>query len=1048
MDINEKRIEKICALSDTRRTKEAAVKNKLVQVEGQIKTCDSEVEAEAKTLERLIATGQGEDLDAEKDRGEIIPFLRRNGYTGEEVEFRRKLSKFRNLEIPLKLGDMFDAVKQVDKDIQLVEEAKRGLESKRAELSEQLEKNELNERLVKEKAETVENAISEKSLQLKKLEKDLSLSKSIKLKQKLEKLFQNKKALLDELSDIKESEAEVARERVLRETLSQLTSKFGNDQVFGRVVDLVAPADPRLGPAVETAAGKYLDAVLVRNVKAARDAVNWLKSEKRPSLSFIPVEDVVVPPRLSPSEDYVLSSDCVTIKSYCSDSEQLIKRGISFVFGETVVCESLADARKVAFSSNLFASVVTVGGERISGNGNITVGGATGGNSGSSRFKQKNVHEISAKLDQFDKEIVAVTEDLRREELASEKVVGEIRKIELELSSAKSLLESLKLEFVRLNDSIRAIAEFLIENTADVAKRRSEIDSLVSKKTESLSRLKETVIDLSRDFLFSYVVSDGVVDYSVDTDLLVAIGGSMNDPSSSLKSRLEEAKKGQKDKIEKLEKSLNSLRAEQKCLLLDLNELSESAQLDLDESTARKALANSERLIKQKEEAAAMKRSGVSKLRAEIEELKNFKSKTEAEIRVKISRIQLLKQELVEAQIVASKVEKSAARVQNLKVQVLKDAVIHSAYIPLKLAPEDLATGPQEEVCRKIIESLFVSLSSVLPFTSQQDQTAAAEEEDSMASLIEEVISKIDFEPLPSEVKRRATLMCKKGRSSLFLCELERDWKQALKDIESEIESIGGVKRSSRNGGDNLLDQIDLDLKQVSSEGDRIKSNLNFCSEELKRLRFLRNEQFIKCFRFVSKKVDELYKLLTNYTSDVSTASASLDLEMPVTVTSDLTSVEAFNSGIIFSLMPPYKRYTNIELLSGGEKTVAAVALQFALLAYSAPPFSMVDEIDAALDSENVNVLARFMKKAVPQQLIVISLKEKLYANADCLVGVYKDSHTNGSGLVTLDLRPYPDGDERKEDYNKPLRGPLMTPAPNSAPVTSRREGRVIAGGA
>jgi structural maintenance of chromosome 1 len=108
--------------------------------------------------------------------------------------------------------------------------------------------------------------------------------------------------------------------------------------------------------------------------------------------------------------------------------------------------------------------------------------------------------------------------------------------------------------------------------------------------------------------------------------------------------------------------------------------------------------------------------------------------------------------------------------------------------------------------------------------------------------------------------------------------------------------------------------------------------------------------------------------------------------------------------------MPPFKRYTNIELLSGGEKTVAAVALIFSILSFMCPPFAIVDEIDAALDSGNVQVLSKFMRHAVTHPLIVISLKEKMYAKADFLIGVYKDLARHGSsGLVTVDLRPYPE---------------------------------------
>ena len=69
-----------------------------------------------------------------------------------------------------------------------------------------------------------------------------------------------------------------------------------------------------------------------------------------------------------------------------------------------------------------------------------------------------------------------------------------------------------------------------------------------------------------------------------------------------------------------------------------------------------------------------------------------------------------------------------------------------------------------------------------------------------------------------------------------------------------------------------------------------------------------------------------------------------------------------FESGIRFYAMPPLKRFRDMEQLSGGEKTVAALALLFAIHSFNPSPFFVLDEIDAALDSTNVQRVVTYIK--------------------------------------------------------------------------------------
>ena len=119
------------------------------------------------------------------------------------------------------------------------------------------------------------------------------------------------------------------------------------------------------------------------------------------------------------------------------------------------------------------------------------------------------------------------------------------------------------------------------------------------------------------------------------------------------------------------------------------------------------------------------------------------------------------------------------------------------------------------------------------------------------------------------------------------------------------------------------------------------------------------------------------------------------------------------------------KRFRDMEQLSGGEKTVAALALLFAihrsvtprnhlqaafsvfLYSYQPAPFFVLDEVDAALDNTNVAKVANYIRAHASDsfQFVVISLKGSLYEKGNSLVGIYRDQEVNSSRTLTLDVR-------------------------------------------
>jgi chromosome segregation protein len=102
-----------------------------------------------------------------------------------------------------------------------------------------------------------------------------------------------------------------------------------------------------------------------------------------------------------------------------------------------------------------------------------------------------------------------------------------------------------------------------------------------------------------------------------------------------------------------------------------------------------------------------------------------------------------------------------------------------------------------------------------------------------------------------------------------------------------------------------------------------------------------------------------------------------------------LEEPENIESGLLIEACPPGRKVLNIDAMSGGEKTMTALAFLFAIQRFRPAPFYILDEIDAALDKPNVKKTTDLIKKYSDRaQFIVISHNDSTVAAADCVYGV------------------------------------------------------------
>ena len=126
-------------------------------------------------------------------------------------------------------------------------------------------------------------------------------------------------------------------------------------------------------------------------------------------------------------------------------------------------------------------------------------------------------------------------------------------------------------------------------------------------------------------------------------------------------------------------------------------------------------------------------------------------------------------------------------------------------------------------------------------------------------------------------------------------------------------------------------------------------------------------------------------------------------------------AADVLESGIEITARPPGKELRTLSLLSGGEKTLTAIALLLAIFRNKPTPFCILDEVDAALDEANTIRLAGVLREFLDlSQIIVVTHKKRTMAAADRLWGVTM-LESGVSRLLPMRFEDWPDEEPTAE---------------------------------
>ncbi|MDD5078867.1 MAG: AAA family ATPase [Candidatus Omnitrophica bacterium] len=193
---------------------------------------------------------------------------------------------------------------------------------------------------------------------------------------------------------------------------------------------------------------------------------------------------------------------------------------------------------------------------------------------------------------------------------------------------------------------------------------------------------------------------------------------------------------------------------------------------------------------------------------------------------------------------------------------------------------------------------------------------------------------------------------------------------EEIEKLKERIDSYGTVNLVAIAEYDELKKRYDF-LNQQQADLAGAKESLQ---EAIRKINHTTKKMFMETFEKVREEFRNYFKMLFNG------GDAQVYL---------IDENDPLESGIELVCRPPGKKLQNVLLLSGGEKSLSAIALIFAIFKVKPAPFCILDEIDAALDESNVDRFSRmFSEFTGTSQFIVITHNKRTIANANVMYGI------------------------------------------------------------
>ncbi|MFC1753944.1 chromosome segregation protein SMC [Thermoproteota archaeon] len=751
----------------------------------------------------------------------------------------------------------------------------------------------------KDKIEFQINSIDEKIAKVLEVEKE-NKTQIEELKSKKEKFKHSTLDLNKRLSKDSELAAQLENARNsllgLQEQLSKLNTrnislqeKLGENSALRKILDQkkkisgiygtvseLGKVDSRFSLALEIAAGPKISSVVVKDDKVAGQCIKYLKDNKLGIATFLPLNKIRA---IEKRQDIkkLASSDGVhgfAIDLVSFDSQ--FKTAFSYVFGNTLVVESIDTARRIGIGK---AKMVSVEGD-LAGISGAMQGGYRSRKSGSG-------------LGFTEKDIVKDINDCEKNLIDQEGLVSRLAK---DRKDNEDMIFKLREEKAHLEGDIIKLEKLLHLDSDDTEASKNE-------KTELNKQLKETEKKI-----------DDVINKISECNKTLA---------------------GNKIKRQDVRNRISELR--NPALIAELNAFEEKKSQLKEELVAKNGeisnmhsqisnvfnpeLENIEKIMKQHDK-----------------EEEDFKEETKA----LIDNISLMNSELKEKEEKQKKFQTK-----------FKDLFVEKSKIDEKIRKnEDKLEAFREQ--QKNIDQRINGIN------------------------VESAKVRAELQTLEEEYKEYEGV-------ELFKTKSEQDLRKDIGICEGVLTRLGSVNMKSLD----IFDQVEKEYHDLQQKKEKLLLEKEDVLVMMNEIELKKKDMFMNTFEVVNNNFKTIFSALSTK------GEASLVLEndeMP------------FDGGLLVKVKITGTKFMDIRSLSGGEKTMTALAFIFAIQEHEPASFYVLDEVDAALDKKNSEKLSELVKKYSERaQYILISHNDGVIGQANTIYGVSMDEHGK-SQVVSLKI--------------------------------------------
>ncbi|KAE8451980.1 hypothetical protein EG329_002144 [Mollisiaceae sp. DMI_Dod_QoI] len=627
------------------------------------------------------------------------------------------------------------------------------------------------------------------------------------------------------------------------------------------------------------------------------------------------------------------------------DFDSSLERAMAYACGSSIVCDDLATAKHICYERHIQVKAVTLEGFVIHKAGLMT-GGRGPENRGSKRkFEDHDIDKLRSQAEKFREDIEALPKVNRRGS-AEETLQAELSGLEQRLTYVKG--------------ELAAFEQNLASKKKELAHEQRQLKEMQPKyeeKRAGLERIRETVKEFEeavakvQDQVFSgFCKRLGYADiraYEAQQGHLEQEYAEKTNAFEVQKQKLEHLLKWQTEQYQETDTRLKRAETRVEVLEQEIVQFNEEkTELENAIDLDRAAITELEDEVHRAKEKLAAKNEKVNAARTELQKrTKEIDSRTKA--------------------IVA--LETEAQRSSAGRYALLRRCKLEQIAIPLTAKSKKLDSLPVDENVMQ----------------TDPDAMDVDEGEEAPQEFMKDYGIEVSFEELDDDLKNPEH------------DDVEEQLLQRITDLSNELEKLNPNMRAI-----DRLDGVEARLKSTEKDFEDARKAAKNAKDDFTDVKEKRFDLFNKAFTHISEQISHVYKDLTRSSAFPLGGQAYLDIE---------DSDAPYLSGIKYHAMPPLKRFRDMEHLSGGEKTMAALALLFAVHSYQPSPFFVLDEVDAALDNANVEKIKNYIREhAGPgMQFIVISLKTGLFQGSESLVGVFRDQEANSSKTLTLDLRKY-----------------------------------------